>query len=343
MVTYYVLIVLLIIGYFFTYRIKKTCLFFPYAFFLLIVVSGLRGNIGLDYNAYYSAFEQMKKGIGLSQFEPGYTLIELLFTKLNFPFQALILFTSILVQYFVIRSISRMSKAPLISVLAYIMIGYFYASMNQIRMYIAISISCYSLTLLHFRFKYFILIIIACLFHYSALIMIPMYWLLKYNINSAQIITIIVLLFSSIFMVDLLIEIGIRIFPKYAYYLNSEFFDGYGIQSLHRPLFAVVPLLIYRKQLLSKESRNLIYINCGVYGFVLSLFQLQFQLAERFAIYMLLPAFIIGWPQIVSSNNNKNNRMAVSLCMFLFFGVYNFYLAVNNWMGVINYVPFWLP
>lgn len=340
MIIYLFLIAFTFGAYFFLYQFKNGRFWYCFfSFLLLTAISGIRRNIGVDYNTYLELYNRFLVDNFVGDFEPGFMFLEAVCIKLKIGFRGVLVISAVITQGYIMWAIYRKSPFPNLSVLMYITIGYYYATMNQIRMYIAISIGVFAVTLLAEKkiAKYFFLIIIASFFHYTALILIPAFLALNLPWRVRQLLISVGIGICAMFFIRPILKLGILIFPRYEYYLSSAFASGYGIQSLHRAMLIFVPFLMYRKYLLKQSKENLIYINCALYGFLLSIFQLQFQLFERFAIYLMLPALIIGWPQIVNCYKNGERRVLIEFFIFGLCMIYNFYILQRGWMGVVPF------
>lgn len=342
MLIYIGLFFALLLGAFFTDKLQlknKNKIYCFYAAIILIVVSSLRNNIGVDFVNYRSAYNALVYQNDFGDFEPGYILLELACYHIFIGFRGVIIFTSILIQGITVYMIYKESPNSIFSICIYIMLGYFYSSLNQIRLYCAISIFLVALPYVRKRqFKKFCFwTILAASFHFTALGMIPLYFLLNSRSLVRHLIVITLCSISALFLVNYIIDIGIKIFPKYSYYIHTHFNNGYGIKSLHRVFLIVLPQLMFWNMQKTNQKKQF-YLKCGVYALVISLFQLQFQLFERFALYLSMPAACFGWPILIETFKQYTNRKYLSIAMISFLLIYQWYLWYRGWMGVFPYV-----
>lgn len=184
--------------------------------FYIFLFSGLRKNVGNDFNTYYNHFLEKKyKPWEISQ---GF-LFEV--SELLGGFEWYILITSAIIVFGYSRFINDFSKNRYLSYTVFITLGYFLmGSFNLIRQYISISLFLYSLTLLNSKnnLKYLAINILGCSFHLSSLIAIGIFPFLKKGLNIKNIIPITIIGLTILnFTIDfLLTTLGLDI------YLNEE-------------------------------------------------------------------------------------------------------------------------
>ncbi len=304
-------------------------------------VSAIRNEIGVDFHNYKTAYENLILFNNVGDFEPGFVFIESFCAKYFGGFRGIIVITSFLIQGLTLYYFYRESPDSCMSICIYIMLGYYYSSLNQIRLYCAISIFLIAILFLKKKkfLQYVFCILIAALFHYTVLCMIPLYYFLSADtiLRARNFLFAFLCVISLIFLIDKILEWGIIVFPKYKYYLNTFFNKGYEIQSLHRVIFIILPFLLLN--LSRKENETIsFYFNVALYALIVSFFQLRFQLFERFALYLSLPAACVGWPMLVAGFQNAKTRMLLRILIYFFLIVYHFYLIYRGWMGVFPYI-----
>ena len=165
-------------------RLLKT-VFLSASFVMLFLCSALRQNIGYDYTMYAKGFALMRADgfstLSYLDWEWGFNII----TK------TIGLFTGDLRIYMAIMALLclagpfwamlRYSKKVWLSVLLYINLYFYYCTMNFIRQSIAISIVMFAYTfMINKKFWRFLpLVLLASAFHLTALIMLPVYFLVN--------------------------------------------------------------------------------------------------------------------------------------------------------------------
>lgn len=182
----------------------------------IFIFSGLRKNVGNDFNTYYDHFVAKKyKPWEISQ---GF-LFEV--SELIGGFEWYILITSAIIVFGYSRFINDFSTNKYLSYTVFITLGYFLmGSFNLIRQYISISLFLYSLTHLNSKnnLKYIVINIFGCSFHLSSLIAVAIFPFLKKGLNIKNIIPLAItaLIILNFAMEFLLTSLGLDI------YLNEE-------------------------------------------------------------------------------------------------------------------------
>ena len=182
------IIILSLVGFNkFTKKCQKpvTLVFLAACFLMLLAVSALRLNTGWDYTMYTRGFFQMAhSGFDTLEYrgwEYGFNILTKIiafFTKDQRVYIAVVSVICLAGPFYVIL---RYSKKPWLSVLLYINLYFFYCSMNFLRQSIAISVIMFAYTFLLDRklLRYVIFVALAACFHVTALVMLPVYFLVK--------------------------------------------------------------------------------------------------------------------------------------------------------------------
>lgn len=155
----------------------------------MILFAGLRAlRIGADTSVYLNAlvcYKNLPRNEILNapliypfDFEAGYFLLTKICAYLQINQTAFLFVVAVLIYAPLFAFINKNSKNPLISVMAYIAFGLFSYSVGLFRQMIAISICLCGVPFIKQKkcVKYCLCCILACLFHSTALIMIPFYW-----------------------------------------------------------------------------------------------------------------------------------------------------------------------
>ena len=157
------------------------------SFFLLFIYSAMRKDIGYDYLMYSQGFFRMGMSgfseVGYNGWEWGFNILTktiVFFTRDIHVYMAIITAICLAGPFY---AIYRYSKKVWLSVLLYINLYFFYCTMNFLRQSIAISITLFAYTFLINRkfVRYVLLIIFAAAFHSTALIMLPVYFLVNFK------------------------------------------------------------------------------------------------------------------------------------------------------------------
>lgn len=179
MLVYIVMLVFSIVMLFIAEKFKEKKVIKIGAFILaglsFFIVSAIRYDLGTDYiRRYAEDYIKMGKGINIPNLELGYKLFAkacLFFTK---DYVIIFVITSAIIIFLTFYTIYKESPYPILSVVIYFLMGYFFHSLNIMREYLAISILLFSYPYLVNK-KYIVFAIcaiIAFLFHSSSAIIL---------------------------------------------------------------------------------------------------------------------------------------------------------------------------
>lgn len=233
---------------------------------------------------------------------------------------------------------------PLSIILFYTIGGYFY-SMNTTRQFIAISLCVLSIPLIINRnkFKFSILMLIACFIHTSSVVFIPLYFLYEVKYNKKIIIQYFLLGTFFIIFFPHIINFIQNYFSIYTNY-DSDFYGSTGANILN----IVLPILIFVIYIKNKycnnvsvsvENNNAKDIESNLFLHMSTLYLISMLSASfnmlmmaRLAHYFSICALYI--PTVILKNKNKK----MYLLIILFFSVSWF--LVMNYFGKISPNPY---
>lgn len=277
MITYSILIILCILLYVLQKKEKisrRVNIFYWSLITLLFLVSALRYNVGQDYEHWVEVYNWILNGEPAGNYvEIGYRYLNKLIQLVPF-FNAYVLFfiTSAFIifgfGYLIYKNVEK--KYWFLAVFMFICSGIFFASLNLVRQYIAVVITTFGIIFLKKnKYIWFIIsIILAALFHTSALVMIvflPFYLLFRNQRHNKVLIAIYVL--SLIFMIvdlrQILEYLAFLIPERWKWYLQSDFLTERNFSAITKqlvPNLLLIFLLIKRKQVIEMNKENDIYI-----------------------------------------------------------------------------------
>lgn len=207
------------------YKVKKIP--FLFSLLLLAVVSGLQVS-GVDIPNYKDLYTlELIKPVEFFQIEPLFKIIYRISDFLFHDFQGTVLISSIITLSFVYAALLQYRKYINygIMIFAYLCI-YFLVGFTLLRQMIAISIFLYSLRYIEENkmVKFFLLILLASLFHISVIVCLPCYWLCseKTKIQTR--------LFVYMAIVPFTLFILFNIKPVYNYFINQIISEGRYLQ-----------------------------------------------------------------------------------------------------------------
>ena len=142
--------------------------------FLLILILGLRHDVGKDYPTYELIYN-VPDSVQANATEPVWHLINYILRYLGFQARGFFFFTSVALMICFYKGIKSMSSNFYISVTLFVLSGFYFESANIVRQYVAIALLFYAFPyLLEGKIrKYMVWILLAALFHTSALLIFP--------------------------------------------------------------------------------------------------------------------------------------------------------------------------
>lgn len=163
---------------------KKVLLYI--IFILLVFQDGLRWETGTDWKPYLGYFFQDPEYSWFT-YEPGYDLLNSLVRKLFNNYSVFLIVHAIIIYTLYFKAIIRLTDLPIVTLLVFYSLTIGYMGMN--RQHIALAICLYSVTYIlnKEKYKFLIAILIATMFHFSALLFLICYPLNK-KINAKIII-----------------------------------------------------------------------------------------------------------------------------------------------------------
>ncbi|WP_026694373.1 EpsG family protein [Peribacillus kribbensis] len=310
----------------------------------LVAVSGLRNNIG-DTFFYMHAYsmQNFTWDFITSQKDIGFGILQMILKRYTTDPQLLVFITALITNVLIVTTLYKHSRLLELSLYVYITGGLFLVSMNGMRQMLAASI-IFSATYFLFKRKWFYYIVIvsfASTFHESALLLIPIYFMVGFKAWSKS--TMLLLAFAII------IALGYNQFSnilfsaikdtQYGEYQNfSE-----GGANIIRVAVEAVPLLIAflgREKLRKINSYSDYIVNMALIGFVFMIISTQNWIFARFAIYFsLYQLLLISW--IIKIFNKKDQKFVYLSLLICYFAYYYYENVVSlNIIYKSNFLTF---
>lgn len=334
------------------------CFIIGFAFFIL---SAIRKSTGYDYNLYGTWFNQLYfmsyEQIIIWSREKGFTVPVKILQVISENYQIMFIVISFVIAAGIMIFIYKYSALPHVSVAAFLAFGFYFISMNFMRQMIAAVIVAYAMKYIHSNqpMRYLAYILLASCFHFSALIMIPFYIILKIKMNW--------------------IVLGIYSAVSAVLFVNSEklmlivtdyFYSSYDpLYSMHMtlglsPVYTVVFALFFltafllRKPLIKLNNYNGILINSLFFTAFFELIGIKHSVISRFILFFAIAPIIMIVPDLVkviaemlkkAFGKNKTVKLIItySVCLaFIVFGIllYNFNFE-TDYNGVVPYKTVW--
>ncbi|MDQ0242551.1 transmembrane protein EpsG [Bacillus fengqiuensis] len=305
--------------------IKPNAYFAFLAATILILVAGFQKNIGdtffymYSYETVYLTWDK----IGFSA-DFGFNLYQMLLQRISNNPQLLVFITALITNSLIVLVLYKYSRMFELSLYVYITGGMYLTSMNGIRQFLAAAVF-FAATKYIFDGnwkKYVIVVLFASTIHQTALILIPIYFLVRRRAWTWE--TFMILLFSVI-MVMGFNQFTSALFSaiedtKYSEYKN--FTEG-GANVLRVVVYAMPVILAYmgREKLRNLFPQSDCVVNMAILGLVFMIISTQNWIFARFTFYFgLYNLILISWAvKLFTDKNQKFIYYTILVCYFIYY------------------------
>ncbi|MDE6047826.1 MAG: EpsG family protein, partial [Anaeroplasmataceae bacterium] len=307
------------------YKIYSAFLFLM-AVFPLWFITAFRYDVGTDYlYTYVKYFEHTSYGWKPYRHEPLFQLLNTVLVSLNLSYVWLFAISGMLILGFLFYYIFKFSPKPLYSIVIFFCSSFFFNSLNNVRQYIAIAIAIIGFSQKN-TIKAFIIILIATLFHLTAIVYIPLYIVMNLMfakpVKKSKMIKLSIL---SIVLAPALCFIlkKIIVLTPYAYFLDSQN-GGYSL------LIIIVNIIIFIFTLFYYDSKDKIYQKFAFLQLLTALCCVCSVFLQNEEMWMRIIRItstfqIILLPKIILKEKNHLSRYAVGLIFIAIYSVYTLY------------------
>lgn len=344
---------------------RKKC-FLIVSFGILTLIAMLRKyTIGIDLEVLYEPkFREIANCEWAQLFniklELGYVFFCKILSYISTDPQILIIVSSLITIPIYGIFIYRNSKNVAVSTTLYIFLNLFFMSLNIVRQEIAVAIVliAYEYLIKGKNIKFILLIILATLFHSSAILCLCFMLFYKYNFTrKTLLISIVILGILSIFYKQFLLIfsdissiLGIDNNKSYSTYLENETY-GVGIinlNSISTIVFALMAYLMtyyYLVYLNGKgNSKKLnLWMFCTMAYFIIATVSTKMVIIGRLSYYFL-PFLLLIIPEAIQVSKVKNNKVLIYTMLYGFIiakYIYIFVYLADILFGVMPYEFFW--
>lgn len=312
------------------YRILVLC-------FVIILLAGIRWHVGTDWQAFLDDFEYFKSSswdgvkhsiYGLT-YERGYVITAYFFAKYIGDYSIYLTFQSIFITICVFPVIYKYSEYPILSFLGFFAYSFCYAfAVARSGFAMAICFRAFDALLSNKKIKFFLLVVLATLFHNTAIIFFILYFLDKIKLSTFWVIVLgITSFFLSYFSETILIKIAslAGIPESYAVRINTYFAEDvdYGaVSGIFRIITRGFVLVIMFLHLWNKRQirkNNLIvnmYLFCTFIYVAVSKISVVFM---RLCYYFEDISQFLIFAGCIATYKDKNNRFLLKLIIIIFF------------------------
>lgn len=329
-------------------------LFFGIVCIPTMLIMSLRINVGTDYLNYEYLFNYVRNsGWDFWNYSSGFSYEYgfLLYVKIlsvflsNKGIWAMIALSYNVLFYLFIREYFDDNRFSIVICYALFFAVLYLNGLNISRQIIAILISLNAIKYCTINLKKFVfLIMIACLFHYTAIVFLVIVMLWNYNKN--------IMISKKRQFLYLLIGIVFAVVWKKIYYLVSSFSLFYflrkydyalnkisgGNRTFILSIIIVVSIALFAKRFRRENKINDLYIYLMYISFIVNIIALNFKFVYRVSDYF--SASILGLIPFIPSFFNKKSKIIANFLIVLFIYIYIifvYFVAKNGEIIPYNY------
>lgn len=303
--------------------------------------AGIRYNVGTDYLAvYYPYYKDLVLDnitVFNGRMELGFNILCKIVIWLNLGFPFLMFICEFITMYFILKALNKFKNKISVPLGLFIyMVLYYQFSLNAVRQAISMSIFLYSITyLLEKKYlKYCFLILIATLFHKTALIGLLMIPFLEIFENRNRKFARYTMYFIMLIMMINFDKIGIFLsnidsLSYYSGYLLSKKSTGININYFIRVAIYIMPYVLLTKDYKKDCEMNFLF----AYLVIGSLFRLLAYLTstygERIALFFLIEQIIVV-PYSIKNINNKKMILPIIIFCYLYLWYHTYFISLSD-------------
>ena len=313
-------------------------------FLCLVLVSGLRSNIG-DTGAYKYAFitNDFTWDYIAAQKDIGFGIVQMVLKKYTNDPQSMLFVTAFITNLLIIIGFYKYSRMIELTLFVYITSGYFITTMNGIRQCLAAAIT-FSATkfLIEGNFKkYLLAVVLASTFHQTALLLIPIYFIVRRRAWTKATLLLILLAIVIVLGFNIFSELLFTVIQGTQYGDYQNFSEGGA--NVIRVAVEGAPLIIAffgREKLRSIMPHSDIIVNMALLSLVFMIISTQNWIFARFSIYFSLYQFILlSWAVKLFK---ENSQKLVYFGVLVLYVIYHYYDSVIT-LNIIYRSNFWDP
>ncbi|WP_293899693.1 EpsG family protein [Sphingobacterium sp. UBA5670] len=302
-------------------------------FLVLFSLASLRWERGTDWGAYIGLFENVDNTFYLLAFEPGFYYVNYLVAAISDNYTIVLVIQALIIYTLHFYIFKKYSLQPYVSLM--IWFGFYMGSIFFVRFNVAVALTLFSFIFIEERkfWRFFACVIIAFLFHRSAILFIPAYFLYNKTFTRRQILLgMLISFFLSIFFeiaLNFLGQINLGIISEKAMtyaeagsdYAEEPTRSAFQIMIVGASYRILILLLIigffydlYKENITFRGVFNLYFAGMCIFVIITPVSVSVARMAQYYEYFQFLLI-----PFIIMSFKYRSNRNLVLLCVFLFY------------------------
>ena len=312
----------------------------------MVTLAGVRNlTVGTDTENYVQFFEAITDlpsalAMGIIDNEYGFWILNWAAHLIYDGYVSLLSLVAVIVCGCYMRSILNNSCNITISVFVFLTAGFYTFFFNGARQAIACAICALAIPhLINKKFKpYIFLIITAVLFHKTAIVMLPVYFVTGAAISFSRVFVYALIGTISALFLDTLVQFGATVDPRYADYATSG--DGGGFLMVAFTLALTIFFFAFRRNVVLHREQYFVLLNMLMFGAIISCISSVFRIAPsgilRLSIYFNVATLFL-WP-IVFVNFPKSFVRTIGVYFFGLGYTVFFLLSIDRFGDLSPYV-----
>ena len=308
-------------------------------FLILFFLSAFRVDTGTDYPNYVNLYRLIGSGDkDWLTIEPGFAILVQFLYGFSEDSRLFFLVTTAVIIGFFFRSFRDYSPYPIFSVFIFVGFYHYFNSLNIIRQYMAMSIVIFLGTRFLIKgnqLKFFASIVLAALFHVSALIFFPLYYVLRKDWSYKVYLISLLLGLSCIFIYPIASSWLFSLLGKYGIY-SSTTASSANVFILSSFVLFLIPFL-NRSACFAYGRIGVVSFNAVFLSFTFLLLSYYNVIFFRVALYFSM-YFVFLFPVIMSLVSGSLNKIILFIAALFILAVNFGYHFIENVGGVYPYL-----
>lgn len=300
----------------------------------LTVIAALRYEVGADYtNTYVLIFKKVSNGQANQAWgDYLYTLLNKFVCIFTSDYVGIFILTAILFSYLIFKGIYEQSENITFSIYLLVCTGYYFCFLNGMRQLIAAAILMLSIKYIQEENikKFLLCIVFASLFHASALVFLPVYFLNKIELNNFKRIAIVATFFILSKSLSSII-LNVISYTKYAYHLTNINAERLGYISTLMGVIIFIFTCFW-----NEDVKNNIYLDLQMIALCTQAFIGIIPSANRIGWYFGISTIILI-PNVLESRKDNNRKYLMLSIAILYFIYFVYIIGVKNSNLVLPY------
>lgn len=304
-----------------TFSENKTWIVLKYigmagTFLPMYLVNACMSYVGNDYANYVRYYQNIASGKD-QEVDIAYKLINRFVINAGLEFQWIYFIVCLISYFLLILCVWKFSKNYILSYVLFFTGGYFFnLGLNQIRQFVSVGLVLWALQYIRKRqmWRYMICVLLAASFHFTALVMIPFYFILNKKIKfSFYFVVSICALPVNFFLNDILTFLFRVFLPRY---LNSNYISKtYSLNVPYLTMILVTEIVILFLLGRNKENqaneKNRVWFNATMIGTIIAMFCTWIPEYQRFVYYFFM-CHIFFIPNLISTEKTRWKRILLA-------------------------------